>query len=103
MFMFGKEAYIFTGVYYFLFQVFLPFAFLMVFVSMFLVILPVVQAPKGAGIALAMILSGIPVYFVFVHYKLHLKIRGFQTLLGMYSLYFLSFLFCKDKTWRVIV
>uniref|UniRef100_A0A452IE91 Solute carrier family 7 member 13 n=1 Tax=Gopherus agassizii TaxID=38772 RepID=A0A452IE91_9SAUR len=54
------------------YKVFLPVAFVMVAVSLFLVLAPIVWAPKMQYIyALLFMLGGLLVYLPFVHFKLH--------------------------------
>ena len=53
----------------------------MVFVAIFLVFLPIVREPVHSIVAFIIILSGVPVYFIFVHdYKQRPKI--FTTING---------------------
>lgn len=47
----------------------------MVFVAIFLVFLPIIREPIHSIVAFSIILSGVPVYFIFVHeYKQRPKI-----------------------------
>ncbi|XP_043921998.1 solute carrier family 7 member 13-like [Protopterus annectens] len=56
------------------YKVFLPFAFVMVAVSCFLVLAPIIQSPQLEYIyALLFMLSGLIIYFPFVYFKLHFK------------------------------
>ena len=44
-----------------------PITFLVV--CLFLVVLPIIDDPQLVGVALAIILGGIPVYFIFIYWK----------------------------------
>ena len=55
----------------------------MVFVAIFLVFLPIVREPVHSLVAFSIILTGVPVYFIFVHdYKQRPKI--FTTINGKF-------------------
>jgi len=51
------------------YKVFIGIPILMVFVSIFLTVIPIYQKPTGSLYALLMILAGLPVYFIFVKYN----------------------------------
>ena len=38
-------------------------------VCLFLVVLPIIDDPKLVGVAMAIMLSGVPVYLFFIHWK----------------------------------
>ena len=51
------------------YQVFLPIPIVMVAVSIFLIVFPFLGEWLGCSVALAVLLCGIPVYLLFVHYN----------------------------------
>lgn len=66
----------------------LVFPILYLLATVFVTVVPMYASPKETGIGLLMILSSIPVYFVFIAWKN--KPKAFQKTMGEYS----RFAFC---------
>ena len=60
-------SYVYHMYYCILLQVFIGIPIMMVFVAIFLVFLPIIREPVHSIVAFSLILSGIPVYFIFIH------------------------------------